>query len=99
MPLDDDFRSLGSRLWRWPTASPRNTTVVLTLPFVLAETVSELRWYRARGYGLLSREGTRAYLRERPVRVALSLGLSVLPEVVGLAARLRRRRRLRRTAG
>ena len=97
MSLDDDRRGLGARLWRWTTASPRNTTVVLTLPLVLAESVSEFRWYRARGYGLLSREGTVAYLRERPVRVSLSLGLSVLPEVVGLVAR--RGRRLRRTAG
>ena len=81
-----------SRLREWMTADARNLTAALTIPFVVYETVSELRWYRANGVKLLSRAGTVAYMKARPVRFGLSLGLSVLPEVVGAVSRARRSR-------
>ena len=67
-------------------------TAVLSLPVVVAELVSEWRWHRDNGVPWFSHGGTVAYVKARPLRAALSLVVTVLPEIVAVIATARRSR-------
>ncbi len=77
-------------VWRWMRSDPRNTIAVLTLPYVVFEVASEARWRRAHGMKMTSAEGFVAYVKARPLRFALSLVVSLAPEIVGLVNKARR---------
>lgn len=78
-------------VWAWMRSDPRNAATVVMVPIVVADFYDQVRWCRAHGFSVLSRAGNLAYLRARPMRSALTVALTVLPEAVGAAARLRRR--------
>ena len=78
------------RLRQWTTAEPKNLVTVLTLPLIVWESVTEIRWHRAaKRRGALPR-GVLAYARARPIRFGYSIGLSLLPDLVGYVSRRRR---------
>lgn len=70
-------------------ANPRNLTAVLTLPYVAYEVASEMRWRRSHGLRTMSLEGSLAYIKARPARFAVSLLVSLAPEIIGALAKAR----------
>jgi hypothetical protein len=86
-------REAATRLWRWTTSEPKNLVTVLTVPLVVGESVAEIRWHRAARRRGAAPRGLLAYARERPVRFAYSVGLSLLPDLVGYVFRGRRQNR------
>ena len=78
------------RLWRWIEDDPKNLAL-LTLPLTLADLVHQARWLRAHDMSVFSMRAMLAYIRANPVRSALTVVVTALPDIV--AAALRRRSR------
>ena len=81
-----------AQAWRWLKSDPKKLTAVLSLPLLVAQMVSEWRWHRRNGVPWFSPGGTLAYMRARPARAVLGVVLTLLPEIVSVIVKVRRRR-------